>query len=569
MFRARQYFIFFFLISLLTALFTRLFYLQVLNYDKFSEMAADQHNSVLKVEPRRGTIFDRFKDTLAINLDAPSVYCDPRSIKDKEKVADFLSRTLDADRETLSRKLSKDKAFIWVKRKIDKKTAKKIKKENLTGVHFLYESERNYSNDNMASHAIGFVGMDNEGLEGLELLFNEKLRGEPGWRHLIRDARRKTVLFNERESIPPKNGYNLVLTIDSVIQYIVEEELEAMAEKFNASGASIIVMDPFTGEILAIANWPDYDLNAFSETPRELMKNSAVSNVYEPGSVFKIVTASAALNEDRISLEEKIYCENGEYRVGGRILHDFHRYGDLSFSEVISKSSNIGTVKVAQKLGEDKVYEYIKKFGFGSETGVDLPGEVEGISRPPAVWSRSDITTIPIGQGIAVTPLQMACAISAIANGGHLMQPYIVDRITTWEGGVYKQFEPVSKGRILNEETSEKMKDILRKVVTEGTGKRARSKLYQTCGKTGTAQMVNPRGGYYPDKYHATFIGFAPKDIPAISIVVTAADPHPVHFGGSVAGPAFKKIAERTLQYLNYNKTVSVDRNETERIRIE
>ncbi len=562
MFRARQYLVFFFLVSLLSALFTRLFYLQVLSYDRFSEMAALQHTSVLKVEPRRGTIFDRYMEPLAINLDAPSIYCDPRSITDKEHLSRVLSQILEVDQPALSAKLSRDKAFVWVQRKVDKRLAKTIEQESLEGVHFIPESERNYSNDNMASHVLGFAGMDNEGLEGLELLFDEKLKGEAGWRHLIKDARRKTVLFNERESIPPKNGYNLVLTIDSIIQYIVEEELEAMAQKFHASSASVVVMDPFSGEILAMANWPNYDLNAFSETPRYLMKNSAVASIYEPGSVFKIVTASAALNEKRISPTDRIYCENGEYKVGGRILHDFHRYGDLSFSEVISKSSNIGTVKVAEKLGKDKVYEYIKKFGFGEKTEIDLPGEVAGISRPPSVWSKSDITTIPIGQGIAVTPLQLACAISTIANGGYLMKPYIVDRITTWEGGVYKKFEPETKRRVLSEEASREMQDILHEVVTSGTGKRAASKLYDVCGKTGTAQMVNPAGGYYPDKYYATFIGFAPKDFPRISIVVTAGDPHPNHFGGTVAGPAFKNIAERTLKYLDSNKTVLVYKTE-------
>lgn len=554
MFRTRQYLVFFFFVLLLCLLLTRLFYLQVIRSDSFSKMAAEQHNKVFKIEPRRGTIFDRYMEPLAINLDTPSAYGNPREVEDKERTASALSDILGLDRELLVEKLERDKAFVWVKRKVDAGEAEKIERSSLPGVYFLSESKRNYSSDSMASHVIGFAGMDNEGLEGLELLYNDKLKGKPGWRHLIRDAKMRTVLFNERESIPAENGHNLILTVDSVIQYIAEGELSAMARKYHASSASVVVMDPYSGRILALANYPGYDLNAFSETPRARMKNAAVSSIYEPGSVFKIVTASAALNEGVVHLDDVIYCENGEFRTGGRVLHDFHPYGKLSFLEVIAKSSNIGTVKVAQKLGEEKLYEYIQKFGFGETTGIDLPGEVEGISRPFEIWSRSDITTIPMGQGIAVTPIQLACAISVITNGGYLVKPYIVDRITTWEGETYKTFAPGPKRRVLSEETCEKMRTVLRRVVTDGTGRRARSRMYETCGKTGTAQMVNPRGGYYEDKYHATFIGFAPLDDPVVAIAVMAHDPHPVHFGGSVAGPAFRKIAERTLQYLGSGK---------------
>ncbi|RKY42930.1 MAG: penicillin-binding protein [Candidatus Makaraimicrobium thalassicum] len=551
MFRARQYFLFFFLISFLLALLIRLFYLQILSFDRFSAMASEQHNSVLKVEPHRGAIFDRYMEPLALNLDAPSIYCNPGEVKDKERTADMLSSILHTGRPALLEKLGRDKGFVWLERKVDSGTADKIKELRPPGIYFVDETKRRYPNDNMAAHIIGFAGIDNRGLEGLEMLYNEKLGGRPGWRHLVRDAKRRPVLVNEKESIPPQNGYNLVLTIDSVIQYIAEEELENMARKFHASSASVVVMDPVSGKILALANYPDYDLNAFSEAPRKHMKNTAISSVYEPGSVFKIITGSAALEEGVADLDDRLYCENGKYRVEGRILNDYHGYGELSFREIIAKSSNIGTVKVARALGGRKLYEYIRRFGFGEKTGIDLPGEVSGISRPPAAWSRSDITTIPIGQGIAVTSVQLACAVSVIANGGYLMKPYIVDRIMTWKGGVYKKNKPVPKRKVLSERTCEKMKDALRYAVTDGTGRYAASKLYAMCGKTGTAQMVDPEGGYYPDKYNSTFIGFAPLESPAVSIVVAARDPHPVYFGGSVAGPVFKRIAERTLQYMD------------------
>lgn len=549
MFRARQYLILFFFTLLLVALFFRLFYLQILRFDKFSLMAEKQHNRVFEVEPRRGAIFDRYMEPLAINLDVASVYADPRSIEDKELTARVLSETLGLNEDALLEKLQKDKAFVWVKRKIDSSEEERLKEKNLYGVHFVSESKRNYSNDNMASHVMGFVNVDNKGLEGLELLYDDQLRGEPGWRHLMRDARRRTVLFDEKESIPAKNGRNLVLTIDSVVQYITEEELKKMVLKFKASSATVVVMDPFTGQVLAMANYPDYDLNLSSTSNKDVRKNHSVSSVYEPGSVFKVITASAALEEGTVDLDDEIYCENGEFKTDGRILHDYHGYGKLSFREVIARSSNIGTVKVAKKMGKDIMYDYVTRFGFGEKTGINMPGEVSGISRNSKIWSRSDITTIPIGQGIAVTTIQLACAVSVIANGGMLVQPYIVDKITSWEGNVYERFHPVTKRRVLSESTCEKMKETMNLVVTEGTGRHAKSKLYDFCGKTGTAQMVNPAGGYYENKYDATFIGFAPMDEPLIAIVVVAHDPHPLHFGGTVAGPTFKRIAERTLQY--------------------
>jgi len=557
MFKTRQYFIFFILILILFFLFARLAYLQVINRKKFSELASDQHNSIIKVEPRRGTIYDRFMEPLAINLDVPSIYADPRSIHDKKYVSDKLSGILNMNSSVLLERLQKDKAFVWVKRKVSAQEAEKVRVLKLEGVNFVTESKRHYPNDSMACHVIGFAGIDNEGLEGLELSLNDELKGQHGWRSLVRDAKRRTVLFNERECVPPQDGYNVILTIDSVIQYIVEEEIKAMAEKYNASSASCVVMEPSTGRILALCNYPGFDLNSFGQVPKEGVKNDPVSSVFEPGSVFKVVTAGASLNEIAVDPEEEFDCENGTYNVGGRILHDYHPYGILSFKEVISKSSNIGTVKAAYKLGDKKLYEYIRKFGFGEKTGIDLPGEVEGIVRPPSTWSRSDMTTIPIGQGIAVTTIQLACTASTIANGGLLMKPYIIDKITTWENETFRKNGSELKRRVLDEVTCNRMKNIMHEVVLNGTGRRAASKIYEFCGKTGTAQAVDPNGGYYPNKYNATFIGFAPKERPLVSIVVTAYDPHPVHFGGSVAGPAFKRIAERTLQYLKTNVPIA------------
>ena len=550
MFKSRRILILFFFSLSVLFLLAKLSTFQFSGYKKFTDLAIGQQNRVFRIESWRGTIYDRFMEPLAINLDAKSIFSDPRFLEDKESAASFLSDVLEIKKDILLDKFNRENAFVWIKRKVTDEQAQAVENMKIPGIYFVTESKRSYFNENMASHVIGFVNVDNKGLEGLEKVYEDNLGGTPGWRHIVRDAKRRTVLIKEKESVPAKNGSNIVLTVDSVIQYIVEEELDRMVKKFNPGKASVVVMDPFTGQILALANFPNYNLNEFNKTPKEFFKNTSISDVYEPGSVFKIVTASAALDEGVVALEDKFFCENGEYRVGGRILHDFHRYGRLSFQDIIVKSSNIGTVKIAEKLGKKRVFEAVKKFGFGSKTGIELPGEVAGISRHYSKWSKSDITTIPIGQGIAVTPLQLASAVSVIANGGFLMKPYVVEKITTWQGDVYKEFSPECKGRVLKKETCDKMKEVLYRVVSEGTGKRANSKKYKVCGKTGTAQKVNPSGGYYENKYNATFIGFAPKERPVLSIVVTASDPHPVYFGGSVAGPTFKNIAERTLEYL-------------------
>lgn len=551
MFRSRQYAVFLLLVALFSALFIRLFILQVVSFPTFSGMAGGQHNLVLKLEPRRGTIYDRYMEPLAINLDMPSIYCDPRGVKDKERTADMLSNILHVDRTALLEKLNRDKAFIWVKRKVDADSADKIKRLKLAGVYFVNESKRHYSNDSMASQVLGCVGMDNEGLEGLEKAFNDKLVGKPGYKHMIRDAKQNAVIENARESVPPQNGHNLVLTIDGVVQAIAEQEVANMITKYNASSATAAVMDPYTGKVLAMVNYPGYNPNNFSTAPKALMKNEAICSVFEPGSIFKVVTASAALDLDKVKVDEEFDCEMGEWETCRRTLHDYHPYGKLPFSGVIAHSSNIGTVKAAMKVGPEPIYEYIRKFGFGEKTGIDVPGEVPGFTRPPSAWSRSDITTVPIGQGVAATSIQLACAIGVVANGGYLVKPYVVDKITTSEGRLYKQFQPSVRRRVIKEETAKKMRDILALVVSEGTGTPAKSKIYELCGKTGTAQIPSPAGGYYPNRFVASFIGFAPKDKPRVVIVVHAWNPHPIHFGGNVAGPCFRRIAERTLEYLD------------------
>jgi len=389
---------------------------------------------------------------------------------------------------------------------------------------------------------IGFADIDNKGLEGLELRYDHYLKGEYGYSHIIKDARQRELLI-EKSFIPPKDGFDLVLTIDETIQYITERALEESFIKHNAKGAIVIVMDPKTGEILALANRPTFDLGNFNKSKPESWRNRAVADMYEPGSVFKIVTASAALDEDKINEEDKFFCENGEYRVGGHILHDHRPHGTLTFREVIEQSSNIGTTKAAQKLGAKTIYKYAKQFQFGKITGINLPGEVPGVLRNTSFWSKTSIAAIPIGHEVAVTALQLVCAVSAIANDGVYMQPFVVKYIRDQQGELIKEFKQEEIARVISPSTARRVKAILAGVVDHGTGQRAKMADIIAAGKTGTAQKVID-GEYSHNKFYASFIGFAPVEDPQIAMVVVFDEPHPSHYGGTVAAPVFKKITE-------------------------
>jgi cell division protein FtsI (penicillin-binding protein 3) len=438
-------------------------------------------------------------------------------------------------------------------RKLNPDKSAAIKKLNIKGLGFLKETKRIYPNSYLASHVIGFSGMDNVGLEGVERDYNRYLKGIGGWAIFLRDARQKKLDIWEK-MVLPVDGNDLVLTIDEVIQYIAERELDKAFKDFHAKGATIIVMDPHTGRILALANRPTYDLNEHSETSKDSMRNRAICDLLEPGSVFKIVTASAALEEKKASEEDVFFCENGSYKAGGRILHDHRPHGLLTFRQVIEESSNIGTVKIAQLLGADKLYHYIKAFGFGSKLGIDISGEISGMLSPPRTWSKTSITSIPIGQGVAVTALQLASAISVIANGGQLMKPYIVDSIRDSQGHLIKENKPALIHKAISVDTAMRIKKILTGVVEEGTGKLAKVSGFSAAGKTGTAQKLEPNGTYSHTKYVASFIGFSPAEDPILTIVVVIDEPHPYYFGGVVAAPVFQKVASDAIRYIKGNQ---------------
>lgn len=550
-FRARLIAVFLLFAISLSLLFLRLFYIQVLRYDFFSKIASDQHTVSIEISPKRGTIFDRNMRVLAVNLNSDSVYANARVIDNKTQAAKKLSPVLGLSEQFIHERLSRDKAFVWIKRKVTPAESAAVKKLNILGINTVQESERFYPNKSMACHSIGTVDVDNIGLEGLELYYNKYLAGENGWLVSTQDAKRKLVESYQDEYVPPKDGFDLVLTIDEVIQHIAERELAKAYEKHNAKAATIVVMDPRNGEVLALANLPAYDLNDFRNRPQESMRNRAITDFFEPGSVFKVITASALLSEHLVKLTDQFYCENGAWKTGNKTLHDHTPHGTMTFKEVIEKSSNIGTVKAASRLGQEKMYKYIKAFGFTDTTGIDLPGEVVGINRPTSKWSRVSMNAIPMGQEVTSTAIQLACAITAVSNNGYLLKPRIVSRIVDTDGKVLKEFPPKVVRRVVSPQTAATIRSVLTGVTQTGTGRKAKPADFRVGGKTGTAQKVEPHGVYSHDKFIASFIGFAPAEAPCLAVVVCVDEPHPVYFGGDVSAPVFKNVVDQSLKYIN------------------
>lgn len=543
-----------FFLGLLFLFLGKLVFFQFFKSSFLSSLAAKQHTYYLELLPQRGGIYDRYMRPLTVNVATFSLYAVPPHVKNKEEVASRLNEIAGLDSNFVLERLSRPKQFVWLARKLDWETTEKIRGCNIGGLYFIKESKRSYPDSKLASQLIGFAGLDNIGLDGLEMHYDSYLKGTSGWTYVLRDARKRDLALSDVLQ-PPVDGSSLVLTIDEVIQYIAEREIDKIYQKYNAKGVTMIVMDVKTGEILAMASRPTFDLNEPSKYPLEARRNRAITDFFEPGSVFKIVTATAALDTGRFSPEDKIFCENGEYRVANHTLHDVHPYGWLVFRDVIAESSNIGTTKVAQTLGPGPVYQYAKEFGFGSPTSVGLPGEVGGILKPLSAWSKTSIGAVPIGQEVCVTALQLTAAIATIANGGTLMKPYIVRSIVDKRGEVIKSFQPQVVRRVMTEETSKKLREILGAVVETGTGKLAQSKIYRFGGKTGTAQKVESNGTYSHSKFMASFIGFAPLEDPQIAIAVIADEPHPYYYGGVVSAPAFKLAAEDILKYRQLNLT--------------
>jgi cell division protein FtsI (penicillin-binding protein 3) len=512
---------------------------------------------MIEMPPARGKILDREGREFALDVRLDSLYAVSREIKpkDKDRAADGIAKILGSDRAQVYSKVNKDKLFVWISRKISAAKADAIRKMKISGLGFVKESLRVYPKGETACHLVGFTDIDNNGLEGIELHYNSFLKGVPGWRLGQRDAKQRELVSKEVEMVPPIDGYNIHLTIDEVIQSLADTELAAACKKHNALGGSVVVMDPKTGDVLAMSVWPTYELNNARKSKAEHRRNRGITDLFEPGSVFKIFTLASILENKTFGLDEKFDCEHGSWAVAGKVLHDHKGSGVLTFREVIEKSSNIGTVKGAIRLGAPKLYDSIKAFGFGQKTGIGLAGEINGLVPHPKSWSRSSIINIPIGHGIAVTPIQLASAVAAVANDGVLMKPRIISHIEDQDGKIIQRFDPEPVRRVISKETSLQVRSVLEGVVSRGTGKKAAVPGFKSAGKTGTAQKILPTGGYSHDHFVASFVGFVPYDEPKVVIIVNVDEPHPVIYGGEVAAPAFARIASGILGYWQISQT--------------
>jgi len=528
----------------------RLADLMIIDHKRLAEKAQQQHVKVEDIQVRRGTIFDRRGRELALNLELESLYCDPEALIADEEDIKRLGSLVNKEPRRILAKIPDEGRFAWIKRKLSPEIADKVRDLDIEGLGFVTEAKRVYPKGELASHIIGFVGIDNQALEGVELKFNKYLTAKGGKVLLERDASGKTLSSGVNTEA---KGNNIVLTIDEVLQRLVEKELDTAMEHWKAAAASAIMMDPYTGEILALANRPAYDLNRSGNVPGFEKRNRAITDCYEPGSIFKIVIGAGSLEEKLVTPNSLFDVSKGGIQVGGKTIRDVHKYGVLTFKEVIQKSSNVGSIMAGMKLGRENIYRYAKLFGVGEKTGIDLPGEVSGWIHKPERWSGTSLGAIPIGQEVAVTPIQMLRAYAAIANGGILVRPHVVSEIVSPDDTIIASFRDNDAHRIISARTAETFRDILKSVTEDGgTAKSASVDGNLVAGKTGTAQMIDTvTKRYSRDKYVSSFVGFVPADNPRLAMIVVVYEPKGQIYGGVVAAPVFREIARQALSYLN------------------
>ncbi len=534
----------------------RAFHLQIASGDRLREMAEGQHLRQLRVSPRRGAIYDRHGAELAVSADVDSVYANPRRLKameqDPRTVARRISKILDLDRESLVKRLSADRYFVWIERRVTPNEATQIRALDIPGLELTTEARRYYPNRHLAAHLLGFADIDGRGIEGVELAFEDRLRGSDRRVEAIRDRRGHVVFADDMEDDRSMQGQSVVLTIDKAIQHIAERELALGVRTFEARGGSVVVMDPSSGEILALANYPPFNPNEPSKHPTAHRRNRAVVDRFEPGSTIKPFTMASALASGSVKSNQSINCENGVTRIAGRVLHDAHPYEWLTPTQILAYSSNIGIAKIALDLGKKNLYRGLRRFGFGEPTGLGIPGETAGILRHYRRWYDVDAATVSFGQGMSVTNVQLATAMSAIANGGRLMQPMLVRRLSDGHGVTIEENTPRVRRQVVPRRVAKLVGQMLT-AVTEpgGTAIEAAVDGYLVAGKTGTAQKADyVHGGYAKDKWLASFIGFAPAERPTVVISVVIDEPVIAHYGGTVAGPVFRRIAEVTLRHM-------------------
>ena len=542
----------------MTAVFGRLGYLQLFLHSEFMARAQRQQQRVIEITPKRGAIYDRNMHPLAMSIPVDSAFAVPAELGDQQLAARLLSGVLGIPHEVLEARLESSRSFVWIARKLPPEKKEAVEALNLKGVYFQKENQRIYPKRDLASHVLGFVDLDEKGLGGIEYALDSQIRGKSEKVIVMADARQRWFDGGEAQR---ERGANVILTLDEKVQYIAERELAAAMAKTHALAGTVIVMNPNNGEILALANWPKFNPNAANEVPAEARMNRAVTALYEPGSTFKLITLAAAFDQGITRPGEVFDCENGAVYVAGHRIRDHKPFGMLNVAEILARSSDVGAIKIALRLGAPKFYDYIRAFGFGQLTGVDLPGESKGILRRLDNWSAISIGSISMGQEVGVTPIQLISAVSAIANGGMLYKPHVVaelrreNQLAPTEGLP----APAEPKKVIRPETAATLRRLMEGVVLEGTGKLAHLDGWTAAGKTGSAQKIDPATGRYSrTQLIASFTGFAPISNPAVTILVSLDSPVGQHEGGQVAAPVFRRIAEQVLPYLDVPRDVPI-----------
>jgi len=537
----------------------RLVSLQVLQAAELTVKADRQHQKTVALEGARGTIVDRHGKVLAMNMDVPSVFGVPTALESPAQTARTLSPVLHVRASELEKKLRQDRSFVWLARKLDPEQGHQLEQMPMEGIGTVLEGRRFYPKGPLLAHVLGFAGLDGAGLEGLERRYESHLHGEKRVAVLQRDALGRIVFPKDEAAQNPASGHSLTLTIDEVIQYIAEKELEEAMNKTRAKAGTVIVLDPQTGALLALAISPRFDPNSVAALTPGRWRNRALTDAYEPGSTMKAIVAAAALEEQVMKPGTMVFGENGRMTIANTVIHDHEKLGWVTFAQVIQKSSNIGAAKTGMALGEQRLYRYLRAFGFGQRTEIDLPGEAVGLLRDPKGWGRRSLASISMGQEVGVTPMQMVSAISVLANGGMLMKPYVVSEVRDAQGQLLKQIEPEMKRRVISPETARAVTSILEGVVTDGTGTKAAIPGFRVAGKTGTAQKIDPRtGAYSSTQFVGSFVGFVPADNPRLAMIVVIDEPQGESFGGLVAAPVFRRVGEQVLNYLGVSSNEPV-----------
>ena len=542
------------------AVLGRLGYLQLVRHGEYLARAMRQQQRTVEITPQRGTIYDRNGHPLAMSIAVKSAFAVPAEIGDMSLAAHLLSGIVNVPQDVLQARFEASKSFAWVSRKLPPEKVEAVQALNLKGIYFQEENQRFYPKRDLASHVLGFVDTDEKGLGGIESELDGLIRSKSEKIVVMADARQRWFDGSEAQR---ERGANVKLTLDEKIQYIAQRELAAAMEKTRGQAGSVIVMNPNNGEILALANWPKFNPNVATGVPAEARMNRSVSAVYEPGSTFKLITLAAAFDQGLVRAEQIFDCENGSIVLSGHRIHDHKRFQLLTVSEILAKSSDVGAIKIAELLGPQRFYDYIRAFGFGAQTGVDMPGESRGMLKKPDFWSGISIGSVSMGQEVGVTPVQLISAVSAIANGGTWYKPHVVselrrsDKVLPMEGIL----APVEPRRVIRPETAATLREMMEGVVLSGgTGILARLDGWTAAGKTGSAQKIDPATGRYsPTNYVASFTGFAPINNPAVTILVSIDSPVGLHEGGTVAAPVFKRIAEQVLPYLEVPRDVPLN----------